>query len=175
MRISKPPIAITALLSSLALAACQQPASPAPDEASATPTAPDSKPGMQFLDGALILPVVDGRPGAVYFNLRNGSDSPVSLVSAHVEGAANAEIHETEAGSMKRRDTISISPGQSLSFARGGLHVMAFDLSEELADGGETEVTLTFADGDKLSAPVEIRSLSSASEDMHSSHEGPKN
>ena len=35
---------------------------------------------------------------------------------------------------------------------------MAFELDAKLVAGGTTEMTLTFADGDKLSAPLKIES-----------------
>ena len=43
-------------------------------------------------------------------------------------------------------------------FEPGALHVMAFELDAKLAAGGTAEMTLTFADGDKLSAPLKIES-----------------
>jgi copper(I)-binding protein len=113
---------------------------------------------MSIAKGQLTLPIVAGRPGAVHFELTNGGKDPVTLVSAYVEGASSAEIHETAGGTMKKRDTIEIKPGETLSFAKGGLHVMAFELTEGLTDGGTTELTLTFSDGDKLSAPIAIAS-----------------
>ena len=51
---------------------------------------------------------------------------------------------------------VEIGPGASLAFEPGKLHVMVFDLDAKLQAGGETEMTLTFADGDKLSAPLRI-------------------
>ena len=39
----------------------------------------------------------------------------------------------------------------------GGTHVMAMDLADTLAAGGETEVTVTFVGGDKVSFPAEVR------------------
>ncbi|MCB2047587.1 MAG: copper chaperone PCu(A)C [Novosphingobium sp.] len=112
----------------------------------------------------MTLPIVAGRPAAVYFELTNGGKEPVTLVSAYVEGASSAEIHETAGGTMKKRDSIEIKPGETLAFAKGGLHVMAFEPSEALTAGGTAELTLTFADGDKLSAPVSITSGAEKSE-----------
>jgi hypothetical protein len=43
-----------------------------------------------------------------------------------------------------------------VQFAPGGKHVMAFDLSDKLAAGGTAELTITFADGDKISAPLAV-------------------
>jgi copper(I)-binding protein len=111
---------------------------------------------MALTGGELVLPIVPGRPAAVYFSLNNAGDKPVMLVSAYVEGATSAEIHGMASGSMKKEEALEIKPGATLEFARGGLHVMAFELDESLAAGGTTEMTLSFADGDKLSAPVAI-------------------
>jgi periplasmic copper chaperone A len=119
-------------------------------------TAPEAKPGVSLASAELVLPVLAGRPGAVYFQITNDSDQPVSLVSAYVEGATSAEIHGMSGGMMEKRDAIAIKPGEAVVFERGGLHVMAFELADSLAAGGTSELTLTFADGDKISAPLTI-------------------
>ena len=41
-------------------------------------------------------------------------------------------------------------------FAPGGRHVMVSDIGAKLSAGSKGEITLTFADGDKLSAPMAI-------------------
>lgn len=150
-----------ALLLSGTLAACQQPAQPSGESDTAEQAAPEAKPGLSLTGGTLMLPVVEGRPGAAYFSLTNGGDEQVTLAGAYIEGAAKAEIHETKGGTMSPVETIDIAPGQTLEFARGGLHVMAFDLSDDLSQGGTAEITLTFSDGDKLSAPLKIQSMTS--------------
>ena len=89
-------------LSVPALAACQQQAAEAPAaEASASAASvPDAKPGISASGGQLVLPVVKGRPGAVYFAVTNGSDAAVTLAAVTVEGGAKAEMHETKGGAM---------------------------------------------------------------------------
>ena len=158
-----------------ALASCQPPEASNNEGSAQVASEPDAKPGMALTRGELFLPIIPGRPGAVYFKVNNGSDKPVTLVSVHVQSAANAEIHETSAEGMNAREKVEIAAGESVTFGRGGLHIMAFELSDELADGGTAEVTLTFADGDKLSAPLEIKSISSTGGDMtemdHMDHE----
>ena len=52
-----------------------------------------------------------------------------------------------------------LAPGETVQFARGGKHVMVFGLSPSLAAGGGAEMTLTFADGDKLSVPLKIAAI----------------
>ncbi|MDG2002678.1 MAG: copper chaperone PCu(A)C [Novosphingobium sp.] len=147
------------LIAMLSLAGCQQSdqAAQAPQESAAP--APDAKPGLSTSDGILTLPVVAGRPGAAYFTLANGSENAVELAAVHVEGAIGAEMHETTGGTMAKLASLPIEPGESIAFARGGKHVMVFDLSDELKPGGTTEMTLSFTDGDKLSAPLAIEDM----------------
>jgi periplasmic copper chaperone A len=159
LRVTRPRLPTFALVLALAasLGACQQGEAPAAPETAKQSAGPDAKPGMALAGGELVLPIVPGRPGAVYFTLRNGSDKPVSLVSAYVEGATSAEIHGMVNGTMTTQAALAIKPGETLTFAPGGLHVMAFELDESVAAGGTAEMTLSFADGDKLSAPVAVK------------------
>ncbi len=141
------------------LSGCQQ---SAPSDKSEAELAPEAKPGLALSDGTLMLPVVAGRPGAAYFTLRNTSGKEVELAGVYIDGAASAEIHETQGGQMTPVERLVIPAGDSADFARGGLHVMAFDLSDALSAGGTTEITLTFSDGDKLSAPLEVKAMGDA-------------
>lgn len=144
------------LASALALSACQQQSEPAPQEEPAVSTGPEAKPGLSLDGGTLVLPAVSGRPGAVYFSFRNGGDAAVTLAGVHVDGAAKAEMHETIDGSMATIATLDVAAGETVEFAPGGKHVMAFELEDKLAAGETTELTLTLADGDKISAPLKI-------------------
>jgi copper(I)-binding protein len=120
--------------------------------------APESKPGLSVSDGVLILPAVAGRPGAAYFTIANNGDKPTSLAAVYVEGTAKAEIHETMGGKMQPLLKLDLPVGATVKFERGGKHVMLFDLADTLAAGSTTEMTLTFAGGDKLSTPLRIES-----------------
>jgi copper(I)-binding protein len=141
------------------LAACQQSGEPVPSEQQQTPAAPEAKPGLSTSGGVLMLPAVSGRPGAAYFSIVNNSENGVELAAVHVEGALKAEMHETTGGSMAKLEKLPIAPGETVEFAQGGKHVMAFDLDEDLRAGGKTEMTLIFADGDKLSTPIKIEAM----------------
>jgi len=155
----------------LGLGACQQEAPPAPEEtaAGALPSAdgPDAKPGMSASAGRLVLPVVEGRPAAVYFTVRNDGETIAKLVSVHVQGAAKAEMHKTEGGTMSAVDEIAIKPGETVEFAPGGYHVMAFEPTTPPAPGGTTELTLSFSDGDKLSMPLTVETMGDGMGGMH--------
>lgn len=153
------PITLAAMFA-LALAGCQQAATPeAQQSETAEATGPDAKPGISARDARLVLPAIPGRPGVAYFVVRNGGDATATLAGVHIEGAGNAEMHRTEGGKMRAVERLDIAAGADASFEPGGLHVMAFDLATNLAAGGETELTLTFADGDKISLPVTIEAM----------------
>jgi copper(I)-binding protein len=57
---------------------------------------------------------------------------------------------------MHAMGEVAVPARGSLSFAPGGLHVMAMDLDDKLAKGGTTDVTLDFAGGDKAVFPAEV-------------------
>jgi copper(I)-binding protein len=143
-----------------ALSACGQNTK---DEAA--PAAPAAKPGLAVSNGQLILPAVKGNPAGGYFTLINTSDETVTLAAVSVQGAARAEMHETSGGSMAPLTNLTIKPGETVKFKRGGKHVMAFDLDPKLTAGSIGEITLTFADGDKISAPLKLEAPGGAMHD----------
>jgi copper(I)-binding protein len=150
-----------ALAPALALSACDK---PQPDKVEASST-PDAKPGISVTDGRLILPAVKGNPAAAYFTLANTSSGKATLAAVAVDGADSAEMHQTQGDQMIKVDRIEADPGTSLEFKPGGLHVMVFGLKSPPAPGAKIEMTLTFADGDKLSAPLTV-AAAGAGDDM---------
>ncbi len=133
-------------------------------EEAAEPTAdaaPDAPEGISVTDGWMALPAVAGNPGAVYFTIANSSDRNRMIRAADVQGAGSAAMHQMGTWnlepSMEEVMQLDIPAGESVEFKPGDYHVMAMDLSDSLQVGGETEVTLTFVGGDKISFPVEIR------------------
>lgn len=138
----------------LALSACHKPAKAPEAPASA---GPEAKPGVAVSDGVLVLPAVKGNPAAAYFTVANSDAKAVALAAISVDGAAKAEMHQTSGGSMSPVDRVDIDPNASVAFAPGGLHVMLFDIDPKLTAGASTEMTLTFADGDKVSAKLAIK------------------
>lgn len=145
-----------------ALAACGQ---QTPTEAPAS-AAPEAKPGLALTEATLVLPAVKGNPAGGYFTLVNTGDKAVTLAAVSVSGAARAELHETKGGAMAPLANLAIKPGETVKFERGGKHVMVFDLDPKLAPGGASEITLTFADGDKVSAPLKLVAAGAAMDDM---------
>ena len=146
----------------LALCACQQEAK-APEQA-AESGAPDAKPGLVATDGALVLPAVKGNPGVAYFTLTNQGDKPATLAGVSIDGVEKAEMHATQGGTMVPVANVEIKPGEIVKFEQGGRHVMLFGLSDKVTAGGAAEMTLTFSDGDKLSAPLMVEAMGDMAE-----------
>jgi copper(I)-binding protein len=121
-------------------------------------TSPEAPQGISVTDGRMNLPAVAGSPGAVYFTLVNDSGKDAAIVGAWVDGASNAEIHGpmSEHHAMAAIESLHIGPESELVFQPGKYHVMAFDIDPSLQVGGETEVTLTFDSGDKVSFPARL-------------------
>ncbi len=156
------PKRVLAACSALALAGCGagEEAPEAEDQPTASWSDPDAPEGISVGDGRLTLPAVSGNPGAVYFTIRNESEAEQVIASAVVTGAGMAMLHETveEGGrtQMRSPEAVPVPAGGAVEFAPGGLHVMAMEIGDSLEEGAETEVTLTFASGDKVSFPVAI-------------------
>lgn len=120
-------------------------------------TGPDAPDGIAVTNGRMMLPAVSGNPAAVYFDVVNDGASARMIRAVSVQGAQNAMLHMTDDTGMQEVLQISVPAGATVQFAPGGTHVMAMDLSDTVAAGGETEVTVTFVGGDKVSFPVDVR------------------
>ena len=158
-RMFRASIGLATALSALGLAGCSKAPAPAPTETAwSDPAAPS---GITVSDGKLALPAVAGNPAAVYFTIRNAGDTDYTIRSAWVSGADSATLHQTtrEDGraTMSEVAEVALPAGKAVEFAPGGLHVMAMNVGEALEVGGDTEVTLTFATGDKVSFPGKDR------------------
>ena len=136
---------------SCGLAACGGTA----DETATAETAVDTIEGLEITDAKLVLPPVSGNPAAIYFTLKNGSDSNLAFRSAEVEKAGRAEVHDMMEWSgemvMGEAPPIMVPAGDSAAFEPGGKHIMAFDLAENFAVGDTTKVTLIAAGGKRHS------------------------
>lgn len=145
-----------ALVAAFALGGCNEEAKK--DGAEAIAGAPEAKPGLVLSEGRLVLNAVKGNPAAVYFTLTNTAAKSVVVAAIAVDGAGRAEMHETSGGAMAPLQSLEIAPGDTIKFEPGGKHGMVFDFDRARAPGQSAELTLTFADGDKLSAPLMIES-----------------
>ena len=150
--------AVAAILAvaALSLSGCK---GAADQPAAAASNGPEAKPGVKVTEARLVLPAVAGNPGAAYLTLDNQSKAIVSIAALAIEGASKTELHTAD---MKVADHAEAEPGTTLAFAPGQLHVMVYNLDSKLVAGGETELTVVFSDGDKLSVPAKIQTAGEA-------------
>ena len=148
------PLAVS--LAALSLSACSGEAGK-PDAAASA--APDAKPGVKVTDARVVLPGVAGNPGAAYFSLDNQSNANVSIAAVTIDGIGRTEMH---AADMKVVESGKAEAKTHLDFTQGGAHVMLFDVSDRLKPGDETELTVTFADGDKMTVSAKVEAMGTA-------------
>lgn len=139
-------------IGSLALGACS-------NEPEAAAVADDL--ALEVSNARLMLPAVEGNPGAIYFDVKNTGDRNYAIRRADVAGASNAELHGSmEMEGQMMMDSVGqilVNSGETESLEPGGFHVMVFDLEPTLEAGGTTDMTLTVVGGKTKTFPVEIR------------------
>ena len=123
--------------------------------------APEGFPGITVSDGRLVLPAVEGNPGAVYFSVDYTGDDIAAIRAASVEGARSAELHNTVDGTMSRLASVNVEKGTTVKFEPGGMHVMVMGLPDTMKAGDTANVTLTFLGGDKFSFPAKVEAAGS--------------
>jgi hypothetical protein len=150
-------ITLIVAASALTLVACN------PAETEAPADAPGAKlvEGVSITNPRLVLAPVSGNPAAVYFDLSYAGEPGVTLSSVTVEGAGMAMIHQTveKDGAMRMADAgpIMLDASAPVTFAPGGMHVMAMQPSAAWEPGGTVKVTLTLSDGTSHSFNAPVR------------------
>ncbi|WP_095590212.1 copper chaperone PCu(A)C [Actibacterium ureilyticum] len=100
---------------------------------------------------------------SAYMTLTNAGDVPRTLVGVAADGYAMAHIHRSDdsggVATMSAVDAIAIAPGQSVTFAPGGLHVMLMHPAAPQAEGDTVTLTLQFANGEALPVTATVRRL----------------
>ncbi len=150
-------LAVLAVAALTGLAACSPEAdSPSGDTAKAAATA-----GLTVSNARVVLAPVAGNPAAVYFDLSYSGPAGVTLDAVDVEGAGMTMIHDYAESAGKTQmvmtDAVPLAQGTPVTFAPGGLHVMAMDPGDALKAGGMAKVTLTLSDGSGISVDAPVR------------------
>lgn len=121
-------------------------------------------------DAWIRLPAVAGRPGAAYFTLHGGrSNATLTDVSADI--AIRAEMHESMTGAggmagMTPLGSVAVPAGTDTVFAPGGRHVMLFGINPKTKAGRIYNLTLNFANGARIYAPVTVVGASDPAPDF---------
>ncbi len=108
-------------------------------------------PAAPRVEGAWARPTPPGVDiGAGYFTVANPAATADALLRVDCAIASRTEMHESviDAGGMMRMRALTrvdLAPGQTVSFAPGGKHLMFFGLREPLTAGTTVTLTLHFA------------------------------
>jgi copper(I)-binding protein len=105
--------------------------------------------------------IIAARPAAAYLTLSNNTDHVVTLTGASSPGCSSLMLHQSvaEGGqqTMVMVDSIDVPAHGSISFSPGGYHLMCMDPTATTRPGASVPVTLTFADGETVSASFPVR------------------
>ena len=98
--------------------------------------------------------------GAAYLTVTNRGAAVDRLVAAASPVAARAELHTMvmEGGMMRMHEvpSIELAPGQTVTLAPGGLHVMLMGLAQPLEEGSMLALTLTFERAGAMTLEVPV-------------------
>jgi copper(I)-binding protein len=100
--------------------------------------------------------------GVVYLTITDHG-APTKLVSVATPIAALAEMHQSleQNGMMEMLPVkaLPIAPGAPITFSPDGYHIMLTGLTQTLSAGQSFPLTLTFANGSKVSTTVIVRPM----------------
>ncbi len=176
---SKKSLAALALVT-LALAGCsaQEQNSASQDSSGSSSSASTSESASQSSNSQQPLTITeawskaaDGGMTAVFGKVSNTSDQKVTITGVTTTISDTAELHTTELDSstgqsqMKKVDSLSIDPGQTLTLEPGKDHVMIMDLQCSLKAGANVSVTLTTDSGQESNFEAVARDYSAAQEE----------
>jgi hypothetical protein len=99
--------------------------------------------------------------GGGYLAIRNSGKEPDRLVSVSSAAATSVEVHEmaTKDGVMTMRPVeggLVIAPGQTVTLAPGGFHLMLMGLKEPLQQGRPVGITLEFEKAGKVAVDLDV-------------------
>lgn len=106
-------------------------------------------PGLEVSDAKLVLAPIEGNPAAIYAEISYSGDKLLAISGAEVEGAKNAEVHQTMEWegkmAMNKANPIPVKKGEKLSLVPGEAHIMAFELPAGLKAGDKVKASLRLA------------------------------
>ena len=116
-------------------------------------------------------PAAAGTNGAGFMTVTNHGKAADVLRSIASPAAEKVEMHKTSMAnaimSMKRLDAgLPLAPGESVTFAPGGYHLMLVRLTRALKTGDVVPATLTFASGARLKVRFPVRASAEAEAGM---------
>lgn len=130
--------------------------------------------GIEVRD-AWARPAAQGGNGAIYFVIENHSSETQEMIGVAAEIAEAVEMHESQMSGdvmqMHQLEVISLGPGEEVTFAPGGLHIMLIGLKQDLKHGDEIEIRLDFANHQDIQVTVPVQDTpASETDDAANNH-----
>lgn len=102
--------------------------------------------------------------GGGYLTITNNGTAPDRLVSVKADNSEKVEIHEmaTKDGVMTMRQIsggLSIAPGQTVTLAPGGYHLMLMGLKAPLKEGDRVKATLAFERAGNVDVVINVEGM----------------
>lgn len=102
--------------------------------------------------------------GAGYLTIENRGVTTDKLIGASTPAAAKAEVHEMAMnnGVMTMRPVqggLSIPPGQSITLAPGGYHIMLMELKAPFKEGDKVPLTLQFEKAGTVDIMLDVQAI----------------
>jgi copper(I)-binding protein len=105
--------------------------------------------------------IIKARPAAGYFTVKNDTDKTVELTGAASPACGMVMLHqsveENGVGKMLPVKSVAVPAHGQFSFAPGGYHLMCMQPQPSMTIGHNVPLTLTFADGQSLTAQFPVQ------------------
>jgi len=106
--------------------------------------------------------ILASRPGAAYLTLE--SDTADRLLGVETPAAERAMLHgtETDANGVSRMvhiEALDLAPGDPVTLAPGGMHLMLMGLTGKLEESGTFPLTLSFEYSGEITVEVPVLSV----------------
>ncbi|MGE3627831.1 MAG: copper chaperone PCu(A)C [Hyphomicrobiales bacterium] len=117
--------------------------------------------GLEVRDAwiGLAPPVMKVHAG--YFTVINSGGAERHLVGVESSAYGNAMLHVSRevngVATMEHVHRVTLSPGKTVTFAPGGLHVMLMGPKQTQVEGASVPIMLVFEDGEKVPATATVR------------------
>ena len=102
--------------------------------------------------------------GGGFLTIENKGATPDKLIGGSSRAAGKVEVHETAmnngvATMRPVKEGVSIPPGQTVTLAPGGYHLMMTDLKGPLRKGDRLVVTLVFEKAGEVKATFDVQGI----------------
>ncbi len=118
--------------------------------------------------------IIENRPSAAYFIIRNDShaDDQLIRVSSPLAERIELHVHRHEGGVMKMEqvENIPVPAHGTMAVEPGGYHLMLFGLRKKLATGDELPLTLTFKYAGEIRTTAKVMKKAPSPDHSHMDH-----